>query len=80
MIDRILRLKDVLHATGYSRPNIYRHIAAGTFPRPVSLGGNTVGWPESEVAAINAARIAAKSDDEIRDLIATLYQRRHAAA
>lgn len=30
------------------------------------------GWPSSEVAAINAARIAGKSDEEIRELVLKL--------
>jgi prophage regulatory protein len=39
---------------------------------PVKLGGRAVGWPEYEVEAILMARIAGKSDDEIRTLVAKL--------
>jgi prophage regulatory protein len=31
-----------------------------------------VGWPENEVFVLNAARIAGKSDDEIRQLVIKL--------
>jgi prophage regulatory protein len=31
-----------------------------------------VGWPASEVSAINTARIAGKTDDEIRVLVVKL--------
>ena len=48
-------------------------------PRPVSLGPRAVGWPASEVAALNTARIAGKSDAEIRDLVASLQAARTAA-
>jgi len=33
------RLPRVLAATGLSRSQLYRLVAAGSFPRPVSLGG-----------------------------------------
>jgi len=49
--DSILRLPAVKAATGLSRSTIYDRIGKGTFPAPVSLGGNVVGWP---VSAINA--------------------------
>jgi prophage regulatory protein len=38
-----------------------------------------VGWPASEVAALNAARIAGKTDDDIRVLVQTLQAGRKAA-
>ena len=49
--DSILRLPAVKAATGLSRSTIYDRISKGSFPAPVSLGGNVVGWP---VSAINA--------------------------
>lgn len=45
----ILRLPAVKQSTGLSRSTIYLRVAEGTFPRPVSLGGRTVGWLENEV-------------------------------
>ena len=51
---------------------IYLRTAQGAFPKPVSLGGRAVGWPASEVAALNAARISGKSNSEIRDLVVKL--------
>jgi prophage regulatory protein len=39
-----------------------------------------VGWPANEVAALNAARIAGKSDDEIRQLVRKLEAARKAMA
>jgi len=68
----ILRRRQVEAETGYSRSTIYLRIAQGLWPKPVSLGPRAVGWPATEVAAVNAARIAGKSDDEIRALVADL--------
>ena len=39
---------------------------------PVNLGGRSVGWPEHEIAAINAALIAGKSEAEIKELVKKL--------
>ena len=76
----IVRRRQVEAATGYSRSTIYLRISQGLWPKPVGLGARAVGWPESEVAAINAARIAGKSDDEIRDLVTKLHAERGACA
>ena len=80
MTHSILRLPDVKASTGLSRSTLYLRIAQGVFPHPVSLGGRAVGWPAHEVAALNAARIAGKSETEIRDLVVKLEAARKAAA
>lgn len=76
----ILRLPTIKTMTGLSRSSIYLRVAQGQFPKPVSLGGRAVGWPASEVAALNAARIAGKSNAEIRDLVAKLEAARKSVA
>jgi prophage regulatory protein len=76
----ILRLPAVRAETGLSRSTIYLRIAQGLWPRPVSLGPRTVGWPASEVAAMNAARIAGRSEVEIRALVVLLESTRKTAA
>ncbi len=75
----ILRRKQVQAETGFSRSTIYVRISQGLWSKPVSLGARAVGWPASEVAAINLARIAGKSDGEIRALVLKLQQARHDA-
>jgi len=72
----ILRLPLVKDRTGLSRSSIYVRIKEGTFSEPVNLGARAVGWPDYEVGAINAARIAGKSNDEIRALVAELMASR----
>jgi prophage regulatory protein len=72
MMHKILRIPDVKSESGLSRSTIYLRIAQGLWTRPVSLGARAVGWPSDEVAALNAARIAGKTDDEIRTLVAKL--------
>lgn len=72
----ILRRKQVEAADGVSRSTIYLRISQGLFTLPVKLGPRAVGWPAREVAAIGAARIAGKSDSEIRSLVAKLHAAR----
>jgi len=68
----IFRLPDVLKQRGRSRSAHYLDIQQGLFTRPVQIGLRAVGWPENEVLALNAARIAGKSDEEIRQLVIKL--------
>ena len=72
----IQRLHAVLLQRGRSRSSHYQDIQQGLFTRPVQIGLRAVGWPSSEVAAINAARIAGKSDEEIRALVVKLEDAR----
>lgn len=80
MATAILRLPTVKTLTGLSRSTIYLHISQGNFPRPISLGARAVGWPENEIEALNAARVAGKTDTEIRALVAALEVARAAGA
>ena len=74
----ILRRKRVEFECGLSRSTIYLRISQGLWTRPVSLGPRAVGWPATEVAALNAARIAGKSDHDIRALVTQLEAARTA--
>ncbi len=80
MTPTIYRLPAVKSASGYSRSTVYSRIAQGLWTKQVSLGPRCVGWPENEVAALNAARIAGKSDDDIRTLVVKLEAARKTAA
>jgi len=76
----MLRLPAVKQKTGYSRSTIYLRVKQGLLPRPVSIGKKSVGWPGDEVAAVNAMRIAGKSDDDIRALVQSLHAKRELSA
>lgn len=80
MLQTIQRLPAVKFESGYSRSTIYLRISQGLWPKPVSLGARSVGWPAAEVASMNAARIAGKSDTEIRVLVAKLEAARKSAS
>ena len=72
----IIRLPEVSRTTGLARSTIYLRIEQGLLPKPVSLGGKAVGWPATEISQINAARIAGKSNEEIKNLVDELENQR----
>lgn len=80
MATTILRLNAVLRERGRSRSSHYQDIQQGLFTRPVAIGLRAVGWPVDELETLNAARIAGKSDQEIRDLVLKLEAARKAVA
>lgn len=79
MQNTLLRLPAVKAQSGYSRSTIYLRMSQGLWTRPVSLGARAVAWPAGDVAALNAARIAGKTDDQIRVLVVKLEASRRAA-
>lgn len=77
----ILRMPAVKAETGHrSHASIYNAIKAGLFTTGVAIGQRSVGWPADEVTAINAARIAGKTESEIRELVIRLHAKRRELA
>lgn len=77
---KLLRFPEVISETGDARSTIYLRGSQGLFPPPIKLGPRSVAWPASEVAAINAARIAGWTDAEIRELVKRLVAARKSLA
>jgi prophage regulatory protein len=48
---KILRLPDVMDATGLKRSSIYAYVQKNAFPQPIRLGERAVGWKSDEVDA-----------------------------
>ncbi|MDD1621955.1 MAG: AlpA family phage regulatory protein [Methylococcaceae bacterium] len=71
-INPLYRRPVVEQLTGDKRSTLYRKIQKGLFPKPVQIGGERVAWPSNEVQAIVNARIAGKSDEEIKKLVTAL--------
>ena len=78
---RIIRKPELREKMGFgSNSTVYAHVEDGVLTPPVKIGLRASGWPEHEVDAINAARIAGKSNAEIRDLVKTLTAKRQQIA
>jgi prophage regulatory protein len=73
----ILRMPAVKLETGHrSHASIYTAIKAGLFTKSVPIGPRSVGWPSYEISAINTARIAGKSEADLRELVNRLHAKR----
>jgi prophage regulatory protein len=80
MLNTLLRLPAVKAQSGYSRSTIYLRMSQGLWTKPVSLGARAVAWPAGDVVALNAARIAGRTDAQIRTLVQKLEAARLSAA
>lgn len=73
----IWRIEKCKDEAGYrSHASIYGLIRVGLWTQPVKIGERSSGWPSDEVQAINAARIAGQSDEQIRELVRQLHAKR----
>ena len=73
----ILRLPEVKRVLGLrADASVYNAIRVGLFTNGVAIGQRAKGWPDYEVDAINAARVAGKSENEIRELVKALHAKR----
>ena len=76
VVTQLFRRPAVTALTGKSRSTLYRDIKRGLFVKPINIGGDRVAWASNEVQAINQARIAGKSDEDIRQLVMELESAR----
>ncbi len=53
--DRLIRMPEFKARVGLGKSAIYMKLKDGTLPKPVSLGGASIAWRESEVDAWIAA-------------------------
>lgn len=65
MLNKMLRVRQVIERTGLPRSSLYLLIERGEFPRQVKLGPRTVAWVESEIDEWMSARIATRRVDAI---------------
>ena len=72
----IIRASKSFALTGMGKTMTNDHIKDGLFVPFFSVGGRAVGCFESEINAINAAKAAGKSNDEIRELVKKLIAKR----
>ncbi len=76
MVFNFLRLPKVLLKRGKSKSAHYLDIQKGLCMKPVSTGARSVAWPEHEIDMLNAALVAGLNDDEIRQLVIELEEKR----
>ncbi|MDV6326865.1 AlpA family transcriptional regulator [Idiomarina sp. Sol25] len=64
---KLMKVKEVMHATSLARPTIYKYMAKGQFPKPVSLGGRAVAWVADEIDDWIMQCIAERDAEEEKD-------------
>lgn len=47
--NRIIRIKQVLEITGFSRTTLWRMRKSNSFPKAVQLGDSIIGWYERDI-------------------------------
>jgi prophage regulatory protein len=72
MVPRLLKKPEVFDRHRFHNSTLYQQIRDGLFTPPVRMGANSSAWPEHESDAILRARIAGRSDAEIRELVSRL--------
>ena len=65
MVQKLIRLPEVINRTGYKRSNIYLLMRQEKFPKSVSMGGRAVAWLESEVDTWIQERVDLRDHNEI---------------
>lgn len=72
MFLQLIKNAEARAALGVGHTTFYENLNAGLVTPSVRLGVNSVAWPKHEIQAIVAARIAGKSDDQIKELVKQL--------
>ena len=70
------KLTDVLEYRHRSRSSHFRDIKNGLCTTPINVGPNAVAWLTTELETLRAAVIAGKSEDEIKQIVRELQDRR----
>lgn len=73
------RISAALAELGWGKSRGYDLIRQGLLPRPVKVGSRAAAIPSHEIQAVNAARAAGRTDDEIRALVIKLETARRCA-
>ena len=77
----IWRKPEVKAETGWrSDASVSKAVRDGLLTKPVKLSPRSVGWPSEEILALNSARIAGKTDAEIKALVNRLHAKREQIA
>jgi len=66
------RRQAVKNRLGKSTTALYQDMADGLFPRPIRIGLRAVAWLDHEIDAVIAARVAGKSQEQIKELVRRL--------
>ncbi|ATQ75066.1 transcriptional regulator [Massilia violaceinigra] len=79
MLSQVLRPQVSAARLGMKISTFYNHISRAILPPTIKFGPRAVGHPSHEIDAIISARIAGKSESEIKALVVSLTAARQNA-
>ncbi len=79
-MDSMVRIGPAFRRLGVGRSAGYEQQAKGLLPRGIKVSERSAALLDSEIEAINTARAAGTSDDDLKKLVDRLHARRKAAA
>ena len=65
---------EVCDRVGACYATVDSHVALGLLPKPVKRGGKVKDYPEHEIDTIVAARGVGATNDEIREIVISLFK------
>ena len=65
----LVRPNETAKRRGKSMSSHYRDIDEGTFPPHIQIGSRTAASPDHKIDIMNAAQIAGKSKEELREIV-----------
>ena len=71
-----MRPAQVAEALGVSKSTVYKQAADGLLPKFIRIGRRATAWPALELSQIFEARASGASNDEVRELVASLMAAR----
>lgn len=74
---KLIALRTLMEKTDSARSTLAEFQSRGLIPRPIRFGRRNL-WPEHEIDAVIAAKLAGASNDEIRALVDELHEARKA--
>jgi len=73
---RIITRRDVMSKTTFSKSTLYNREKQGLIARPVSLGGDRIGYISNEIDTVIDAMCQEQTPDQIKALVRDLIANR----
>ena len=70
---QLVRIKTALKLTGDSCTTFHEKIRDELYPKPVKLGKRSSAWPLAELETVVKARIAGKTEGQIRAIVRQIH-------
>lgn len=82
VLDRFIRMKEVIYITGLSKTQLKEEVKRGSFPaaRPLSDSGRSIGWSAKQIAEWQQQRMAMKTQPRAKAVVEKAVKAKKAKA